>query len=707
MPQRGKPHQIIKPLVSDLFLRALKKLKSNEVGTFSSPKAASGPLYSEWQSSGQCLDLPDLSALFRLSLVLPDCIETLVETLFKPASLTIIQVPDEHLLSSCEKALSQGYLPLACSEFDYLPTARLIGADGRAVGSRFASRAKQGANDIPSSLVSQTPTILLVVDHQHLPQTVVSAATNMFSLPPLSQDEVNVLFRQARGISLKAVLPKLLSDLPCDEILSSLPLEEVYAALHQSNSTDVADALWSSVNAKKIKEDENALDQVIGLGPSRAQLEQLAQDLVDWKTGQLPWADMTRGLLLYGKPGVGKTFCAQKLAQLSGAHLVTASYAEWQRHGHLGDLLDAMTKSFKEARECAPSILFLDEIDAFGDRKTAAGDNAHYTRTVINALLEQLDGIGKQEGVLIVGACNFPEYLDEALVRSGRFDLKIEMPLPDKASLVELLKLHLGPDADTDLLPSLASSLIGSSGADIAALVRKARAFARQSKRDFSAVDLEDIVCTSISSLSENNLRRAALHEAGHAIVGFVTGKGQPLRAWVGPNGGEVSFTDPDPLPEISKLEAEIATALAGRASEEINYTRPCAGSGGTEDSDLAKATKLAVAIETAYGLGSSGLTWRPSPTESYAELLANRDLAERVEMRLQAALNTAKSIIVEQKHLVEILASKLVDQRELSAAELMNVLKPTEVKTGPMFQEGSCSPQVSPSHMPQAEMSG
>lgn len=679
MSKSVAPHPPTSSPVNAIFLQVLKKLESHDLGTRSAPNTTSGPLYSEWQSANHCFDLPDLSALVRLSSVLPDSLDQVAYTFFKPAALTIVEVPDEHLLASCEQVLERGFLAAVRSEYDYLPAIRMISNGEQSLGSLRSRYSKRNTNGLPSSLASQTPTVLLVQDRHSLPASVWSASSATYTLPALGCDEINVLFRLIHGISLQAVLPDLLTKLPSNQDLGRLPLEEVYACLRKPTAAVVAASFWSAVEAKQVEEEQSALDQVIGLGPARAQLEQIAEDLVNWKNGQLAWEDVTRGVLLYGDPGTGKTFCARQLAKQCGAHFVPTSYAEWQRHGHLGDLLAAMTKSFKEARENAPSILFLDEIDAFGDRQTASGDNAQYTRTVINALLEQLDGAGKQEGVLVMAACNFPELLDEALVRSGRFDLKISMPLPDKTALVELLHLHLGNVSGGPSLTQLAQRLVGSSGADVAALVRKARGHARQHKRVFSIADLEDVVAAFAPSFSEQDLRRAALHEAGHAVVGYYSGKGKPLWARIGNNGGEVSFTAANPLPDIVGLEAEIATALAGRASEEVFYGAPCAGAGGSDDSDLAKATKLAVSIETIYGLGDSGLTWRPSSNDTLAVLLANHDLATRVETRLKAALDVAKSIVIKHRAMVETIAEKLVARRELSSGELFDLLSPCE----------------------------
>ncbi|MDO6481874.1 AAA family ATPase [Shimia thalassica] len=687
-------------------MKALQKLESISVDTMTAPEVTDGPHYSDWRRVSSCIDFPELSALVRICSALPHRLEDITRILFKPSAITILEAPDPDLSDHCAHVLERGVLSLVGAEYDYLPQARVFTESKSSNRTSRSQLRKQRDESLPTELVSQRPTIVIVQNRVDLSPCLQAAATGCFSLPAMSRDEVNLLFRVTRGISLKAVLPDLLSKVPDNEALAGLRSEDLYAALRKPTSSDVCDALWKAVRAKEVEEAHGALDQVIGLGHARGQLEQIAEDLVSWKSGDLQWSDVSRGLLLYGQPGTGKTLCAQKLAEQCGAYFVAASYAEWQRHGHLGDFLAAMNKSFKQARENAPSILFLDEIDAFGDRKTAAGDNAHYTRSVVNALLEQLDGAGKHEGVFIVGACNYPEYLDDALVRSGRFDLKVEMPLPDKTSLVELLKLHLNIDGKEGSLSSLAMKLVGSSGADIAALVRRARGFARQRKRAFSITDLDDVVAASVHTLSGADMRRAALHEAGHAVVGYMSGKGVPTRARICAQGGNVEFASSGSLPCLNTLDAELATCLAGRASEEIFLGSASAGSGGPDGSDLAKATTLALQIEMSYGLGTSGLSWRPISSGNLTELMADKTLSDRVEQRLQVALNSAKSIVVEQRSTVETLAKNLIEQRELSGADMKYILLP-ETRTLPASPQNAPARQGAESQIPNVGMGG
>ena len=187
--------------------------------------------------------------------------------------------------------------------------------------------------------------------------------------------------------------------------------------------------------------------------------------------------------------------------------------------GHLGDMLKAMRKTFEAANKKAPCILFLDEIDAFGDRSSdSAGDNLDYKRQVINALLECLDPPGGRPGVVVVAATNFPEVIDPALLRPGRLERLIAIPLPDGAAREAILRQHLRGLPAPDDLRQFREMSAGYAGANIELVAREARRRVRREGRALEEKDLLDALPPS-RMLSNAELRRVAIHEAGHAIV--------------------------------------------------------------------------------------------------------------------------------------------------------------------------------------------
>lgn len=432
----------------------------------------------------------------------------------------------------------------------------------------------------------------------------------------------------------------------------------------------------------KLDTAQPSLDDLAGLGEAAEWGRELAIDLSDWLAGRIRWADVDKGVLLSGPPGCGKTMFAKALARTCGVHLVLGSLAQWQARGHLGDLLKAMRAAFDEAKKNAPSIMFIDEIDSMGDRTQFTGDHVAYCREVVNGFLECMDGAAGRDGVVVVGATNFPDMIDAAIKRPGRLDRHIRIPLPDAEARRGILRFHLAGSLEEADRALIADRTEGWTGARLEQLVRDARRCARRAKREISLADLQSQL-PEIVTVPEAVLRRAAIHEAGHTLVGLELGLGefiyveikdafdpsQGLEQW----GGGARFDRPYLAERTAREFLDlIATGLAGMAAEEVVLGQKAAGAGGRRGSDLHEATMLALKLEASYGMGS-GLTYLSgtSDEELLVTLHMDADLRKRVEGVLVAEFARAKALIEPKRTELAKIADALFERKRLTADEV------------------------------------
>ncbi|MGB3813769.1 MAG: AAA family ATPase [Shinella sp.] len=458
--------------------------------------------------------------------------------------------------------------------------------------------------------------------------------------------------------------------------------------------------LMSSVRQMKRMEAKSVEPEPVAKAPSAVGLQdmhgygkakdwgiQLAEDLAAWRAGEINWEDVDRGALLYGPPGCGKTSYAKALATTCSVELVVASAARWQSKGHLGDLLNAMRAAFAEATKKAPSVLFIDEFDSFGDRDGPTSDDHHrdYRRQVINGLLECLDPSEGREGVVVIGATNNPDGIDRALLRSGRLETMIEIPLPDAAARVEILRHHLkGQEIDGDLRKVVAATRSWS-GADIEKLARDVRRLARRRHSTITESLLLEVMPKQYV-MAENELRHAAVHEAGHAIVGVLLAcdvlTGVYVEREVSMNGarqsaGRASF---EPARGIIRTAAHyddrIAMLLGGIAAETVVFGFHADGAGGAPTSDLALATDLATRTERHYGLGATlsvELGHGSHPLESIRK--RDPELRRLVECRLRKQFDRAVGILTERRADLAGVSDVLVSNGRVTGDEVRAML--------------------------------
>lgn len=435
-------------------------------------------------------------------------------------------------------------------------------------------------------------------------------------------------------------------------------------------------------------------NDVAGLEGAKVEIKEIVDFLKNPKKYTVLGAKIPKGALLVGPPGTGKTLLAKAVAGEAKVPFFSLSGSDFVEM-FVGVGASRVRDLFRQAKEKAPCIIFIDEIDAIGrarGKSPAQGANDERENT-LNQLLTEMDGFGTNSGVIILAATNRADILDRALMRAGRFDRQIYVDMPDLNERKDIFKVHLKPlklDASVDV-DFLAKQTPGFSGADIANICNEAALIAaRHDKKLIEKQDFLDAVDRIIGGLEKKNKiisvhekNVIAYHEAGHASVSWLLEHAHPLvkvtivprgrslgAAWYLPEERQITTTE--------QLLDEMCAALGGRAAEEIVFGKISTGA----LSDLEKITKQAYAMITIYGLNSKvgNISYYDSTganeygfTKPYSEKTA-QIIDEEVSKLVEAAYARAKDILTKNKHLLKQLAEKLLEKEVIFKEDLEQI---------------------------------
>lgn len=446
------------------------------------------------------------------------------------------------------------------------------------------------------------------------------------------------------------------------------------------------------------KDTKVTFDDVAGIDESENELVEIVDFLKDPKKYTRLGGTAPKGVLLIGAPGTGKTLLAKAVAGEAGVPFFSMSAAEFVEM-IVGVGAARVRDLFKQARENAPAIVFIDELDAIGRARgqVAIASSSEQEQT-LNQILTEMDGFSSREGIIVLAATNQPDVLDKALLRPGRFDRRVVVNLPDKGGREAILKVHtrsvpLAPDAS---LAELAATTPGFSGADLKNLVNEAALLAaRREQNEVRYTDFLDALEKIVLGperpllLSRADKERIAYHEGGHAILGLVVPGADPVhRVSIVPRGQAlgVTYQRPDSdrynYPE-AYLRARIVGMLGGRAAEEIVYGTKTTGA----ENDIEQATGLAHRMVTRWGmserLGMVQLAPRENPYLNSANgFVGTKPFSEETAQAIDAEVRTiigeshdeAKRLLSIHRPQLEALVNALLVHETLNEQEILQV---------------------------------
>ncbi len=437
-------------------------------------------------------------------------------------------------------------------------------------------------------------------------------------------------------------------------------------------------------------------DDVAGLDEAKEELEEIKDFLANPDKYRQMGAKIPKGVLLFGPPGTGKTLLARAVAGEAGVPFMTISGSDFVEM-FVGVGAARVRDLFEQAKQTAPAIVFIDEIDAVGRHRGAGLGGGHDEREqTLNQLLVELDGFEGNSGVIVMAATNRPDILDPALLRPGRFDRQIVVDAPDLEGREAILKVHskgkpLAPELD---LAVLARRTPGFTGADLANLINEAALLtARRKKKKITMSELEEAIDRVIAGperksrvMSDEEKKLIAFHETGHALVGFALPNSDPVhKVTIVARGRSLGHTLALPthdryLIRRSELVDQLAMLLGGRTAEELMFADPTSGAAN----DIEKATQIARKMVMEYGMsdelgpmqygkanGEVFLGRDYSRQQDYSDEVA-AFIDEEVRKLITAAHEEAREILSTHKDamermVVELLENETVDRDQVA----------------------------------------
>ena len=432
-------------------------------------------------------------------------------------------------------------------------------------------------------------------------------------------------------------------------------------------------------------------DDVAGLEEEKGELIEIVDFLKRPEKYTKMGARVPKGVLLYGKPGTGKTLIAKAIAGEANVPFISMSGSEFiEMFAGLG--ASRVRKLFEKARKLAPCIVFIDEIDAIGSRRTSNNGAESENNQTLNQLLVEMDGFGSEETIIVLAATNRPEMLDKALLRPGRFDRQITIPNPDLKGRLEILKIHSKDKklADDVNLESIAEDTAGFTGAELENILNEAAIVATKAKHEeIENGDIEEAVKKVTVGLekrerviSDKDKRLTAYHEAGHAVVSrYLPTQTNVKEVSIIPRGiagGYTMYKSNEDKYYISKTEMQekLIALLGGRAAERLVLDDISTGA----SNDIEVATQIARDMVTKYGmsdkLGPIDFQGKePYEMQMFGENIGDK-IGEEVKTLIDTAYNDAITLLKEHRDKLDKIAETLLQKEKINEQEFNQIFE-------------------------------
>ena len=432
-------------------------------------------------------------------------------------------------------------------------------------------------------------------------------------------------------------------------------------------------------------------DDVAGLEEEKNEMIEIVDFLKRPEKYTKMGARVPKGVLLYGKPGTGKTLIAKAIAGEADVPFISMSGSEFiEMFAGLG--ASRVRSLFKKARKLAPCIVFIDEIDAIGSRRTSNSGAETENNQTLNQLLVEMDGFSSEETIIVLAATNRPEMLDKALLRPGRFDRQITIPAPDLKGRLEILKIHSKDKklADDVILESIAEDTAGFTGAELENILNEAAIVATKSKHDeIKNDDIEEAVKKVTVGLekrerviSEKDKRLTAYHEAGHAIVSrYLPTQTNVKEVSIIPRGvagGYTMYKTNEDKYYISKTEMheKLIALLGGRAAEKLVLNDISTGA----SNDIEVATQIARDMVTKYGMSDTLGPIDFQGKEPYEMQMFGENIGDKIGLEVKSLIDTAynDAIILLNQHRdkLDIIAQTLLEKEKINEQEFNEIFE-------------------------------